>query len=116
MMTEHFRDMEHLSRCVYTRSDAARVYICTVSIHKPRGSRVYIVNIRHGPHRINNIRIVARSRADRNLLPCRRNPFTPVEFVIQRTLVSELIACMYYTTVRRFRRQNRSRITEPGLR
>lgn len=59
---------EHLSRRVYTRSDAARhifaplQYITTL-VPAVRGSRVYIVNIRRDPRRINNIRIAARSRA-----------------------------------------------------
>jgi len=59
---------EHLSRCVYTRSDAARhifapLQYITALVPALRGSRVYIVNIRRDPRRINNIRIVAWSRA-----------------------------------------------------
>lgn len=64
---------EHLSRCVYTRSDAARYIFAplqyiTALIPAVRGSRVYIVNIRRDPRRINNIRIAARSRASIRLL------------------------------------------------
>lgn len=59
---------EHLSRCVYTRSDAARhifapLQYITALVPAVRGSRVYIVNIRRDPRRINNIRIAAWSRA-----------------------------------------------------
>lgn len=59
---------EHLSRCVYTRSDAARhifapLQYITALVPAVRGSRVYIVNIRCDPRRINNIRIAAWSRA-----------------------------------------------------
>lgn len=53
---------------MYTRSDAARhifapLQYITALVPAVRGSRVYIVNIRRDPRRINNIRIAARSRA-----------------------------------------------------
>jgi len=56
---------EHLSRCVYTPSDAARhifapLQYITALVPAVHGSRVYIVNIRRDPRRINNIRIAAR--------------------------------------------------------
>jgi hypothetical protein len=50
---------------VYTPSDAARhifapLQYITALVPAVHGSRVYIVNIRRDPRRINNIRIAAR--------------------------------------------------------
>lgn len=64
---------EHLSHRVYTRSDAARhifapLQYITALVPAVRGSRVYIVNIRRDPRRINNIRIGVERRSGPLLL------------------------------------------------